>query len=123
MKFYPLREVCDDPSLLEEDYRSAREIGVIRTGKEFLFFRVRLRQYYMPYAGITRCFRRVLLVPASMCCGRGDLQIENLVVCSGKEELAVIQLPGTRAARELMKELKSRMPDADFSLPEKSKEQ
>ena len=111
MKFYPLREVCDDPSLLEEDYRSAREIGVIRTGKEFLFFRVRLRHYYMPYAGITRC------------CGRGDLQIENLVVCSGKEELAVIQLPGTRAARELMKELKNRMPDADFSLPEKSKEQ
>ena len=69
MKFYPLREVCDDPSLLEEDYRSAREIGVIRTGKEFLFFRVRLRHHYMPYAGITRCFRRVLLVPASMCCG------------------------------------------------------
>lgn len=122
MKFYPLRKVCRDPALLQADYETAREIGVIRTGKEFLFFRVRLKHYYIPYAGITRCFRRALLVPASMCCGRGNLQIENLVICSGDEELAVIQLPGTRAARELMKELKLRMPDTDFSVPERNKE-
>lgn len=122
MKFYPLREACRDASLLQADYETAREIGVIRTGKEFLFFRVRLKHYYIPYAGITRCFRRALLVPAGMCCGRGNLQIENLVICSGDEELAVIQLPGTRAARELIKELKLRMPDRDFSVPERNKE-
>lgn len=121
MKFYPLKEACGDPSRLLEDYKSAREIGVIRTGKEFLFFRAALKHYYIAYGGITRCFRRALLVPAAMCCGRGDLQIDHLVVCRGDEELAVIQLPGTRAARELMKELKLRMPDADFSVPEKNK--
>lgn len=122
MKFYPLREPCSDAALLQEDYKGAREIGVVRTGREYLFFRARLRHYYIGYREITRCFRRALLVPASMCCGRGDLQIEHLVICRGQEELAVIQLPGTRAARELMKELKNLMPGADFTVPEKNKE-
>ena len=117
MKLYPIKASCPDPSLPEKEYKEAREIGAVRIGRNYLFFRAFLKRYYIAYSEIRRCFRRVQLVPAGMCCGRGELQIENLVICDEKEELAVIQLPGTRAARELMKELRARMPDTDFSAP------
>ncbi|MBE5996418.1 MAG: hypothetical protein E7240_03560 [Lachnospiraceae bacterium] len=56
-------------------------------------------------------------VPAKMCCGEGSFAIENLVICDDDKELAVIQLPGTKAARLLMEELKKKMPDTVFSAP------
>ena len=62
-------------------------------------------------------FRRVMEVPAKMCCGKGNFAIENLVLCDNEKELAVIQLPGTKAARLLMEELKEKIPGAVFSAP------
>ena len=123
MKLYSLSsEPTKDPALLEE-YQQAREIGVVRIGEQTLFFRVRLRIYYVPYADIRRCFRRVFVVPANVCCGKGNLEMENLVICGEEGELAQIQLPGTRAAKELMKELHRRMPHVDFSSPAKKTEE
>ena len=122
MKLYSVNsEPTKDPALLEE-YRNGREIGVIRVGEHTLFFRVRMRICYIPYSDIRRCFRRVFLIPANVCCGKGNLEMENLVVCGDAGELAQIQLPGTRAARELMKLLHERIPGADFSGPAKKKE-
>ena len=103
---------------LAREYKAAREIGVVRIGEERLFFRVRLRIYWIPYTDIRRCFRRVMMVPAAVCCGRGELPVENLVVTGERGELAQIQLPGTRAAKELMKALQEKMPDIPFSKPE-----
>lgn len=114
MKFYPLT-VEKDTGGLAADYKSAREIGVVRLGEEHLYFRRARKVYYIPYSEIRRAFRRVMLVPAKMCCGKGELHVESLVVCSEEKELAQIQLPGTRAARGLMEELKKRIPDADFT--------
>ena len=122
MKLYSIQsEPTKDPALLEE-YRSGREIGVVRVGETTLFFRVRTRIYYIPYSDIRRCFRRVFVVQANVCCGKGNLEMENLVVCGETGELAQIQLPGTRAAKELMKVLREKMPEADFSGPAKKKE-
>ena len=122
MKLYSMKqEPSRDPELLAE-YEKAREIGVVRVGETTFFFRVRLRVYYIPYSDIRRCFRRVFLVPANMCCGKGNLEMENLVICGEEGELAQIQLPGTRAAKELMKVLREKMPEADFSGPAKKKE-
>ena len=70
MKFYSLYEYTDAPDLTEE-YSSARRIGSLGIGTEHLFFRLRLKTYFIPYTDIKRCYRRVLLVPARMCCGRG----------------------------------------------------
>ena len=61
-------------------------------------------------------------VNIKMCCGKGELQVENLVLSDGEQDIAVVQLPGQRAAQELMKELKERMPHADFSAPKRDKE-
>lgn len=121
MKLYSLDgSPTKDPQLLEE-FSAAREIGVLRIGESALFFRVRLRQYYIPFSEIRRVFRRVYAVPANVCCGKGNLEIENLVIQGEERELAQIQLPGTRAAREAVKELKSKLPDADFSTPPRKK--
>ena len=119
MKFYPVKTLIEDSASLEEDYRSARAFGLLRAGSSGIFFRVRLKTYYIPYSDIRRAFRRVMSVPARMCCGRGNFEIEHLVVCDEEKELAVIQLPDTKAARILMELLREKMPDASFAAPKK----
>lgn len=122
MRFFPVtRELSTEP--MKQEYKDARAIGVIRIGEEMLYFRVKTRVYYVPYADIKHAFRRVNLVAARMCCGKGDFRIENLVIGDAESELAVIQLPGTRAAQELMKVLKEKMPECDFSAPHREENQ
>lgn len=121
MRFYPLTDEQADGSALAEEFRGGRQIGVVSVGESHLFFRVRLKTYYIGFGEITRCYRRVLMVPARMCCGRGNLNIENLVIESGAGELAQIQLPGERAGVELIRLLKQKMPGADFRCPAKAK--
>ena len=117
MHFYGIRSRAADGRASESEFRAARQIGVIRLGEQGLYFRSGLKHYYVPYASIKGLFRRVMVVPAKMCCGRGNFEIEHLVISDEDGEAAQIQLPGTRAARELMAELKKRVPDADFSAP------
>lgn len=117
MKFFPLVTEVDDAPSLTSEYNAAREIGKLRLGELRLFFRDRRKVYYIPYKDVRRCFRRVQLVPARMCCGKGDFEIENLVICGERGELCQIQLPGTRAAKILMEELERLIPEAEFGRP------
>ena len=119
MKFQALTSVTVDKNLLVTEYKSGREIGIVKLGETCLFFRKKLKIYYIPYTAINRCFRRVMTVPATLCCGKGNFEIEHLVVHSGDKEVAQIQLPGTKAARILMDELKVRVPEANFTSPKK----
>lgn len=115
MKFYPLTSSVVKGEDLSSEYKVTREIGNIKLGELRLFFKAGLKTYYIPYHDIHRLFRRVMAVPAKLCCGRGDFEIENLVICGeGDKELAQIQLPGRRAAQILMEELKQRVPEAEF---------
>ena len=91
MKFYSLEQTqAVEKQKMNQDYKESREIGIIRLGKEHLYFRRMRKIYYVPYADIRRCFRRVMLVPARLCCGRGNLEVENLVICTDKGEAAQI---------------------------------
>lgn len=116
MKFYSLvgTEAADKQNMAQ-DYKNSREIGIVRIGNECLYFRRLRKIYYIPYADIRRCFRRVMLVPAKLCCGRGDLEVENLVICTDQGEAAQIQLPGAKAGKILLEELKQRLPNAEFT--------
>jgi len=123
MKFYALTQAAPDPASLEAEYKAGHAIGVIRVGSSNFFFRAKRKVYFIPYADITRCFRRVMLVPARMCCGRGNLSVETLVICGAEEkELAQIQVPGDKAAKALLEELKQKMPDIPFVKPPKQSE-
>ena len=119
MKFYSLTNDVCDAGALGPDYQSAREIGKLRLGADGLYVRSGLRTYYIPYMRIKRCFRRVMLVPAKLCCGKGEMPMENLILCDDEKELASVALPGTRAAKALMEDLRVRIPDAEFSCPKK----
>lgn len=112
MKFEPLTLPVEDITSLREEYRRAREIGNLRLGQENLYFRAGLKVYYIPYGKIRRYFRRVMRVPAKLCCGKGDFEIENLVICGESGELAQVQLPGAKAARIVMERMAELAPNA-----------
>ena len=116
MKFYPVASELA-AEVLHAGYKEGREIGKTRLGGQCLYFRDKLRVYYIPYSDITRVFRRVLLIPATMCCGKGDFEVENLVVCTAEGEKAQIQLPGERAGKILLEELAKRAPHAEVGKP------
>ncbi|MCD8015115.1 MAG: hypothetical protein LUG99_18450 [Lachnospiraceae bacterium] len=122
MKFYSLIPDCQEPAPPETDYRSAREIGVVRLGEQAFYFRKARKVYYIRYHRIRSCFRRVMVVPARLCCGQGGLPVENLVICGDEGELAQIQIPGERAGKALLEEMKERAPDVEIGYWKKEKE-
>lgn len=117
MKFYPLTSVETDEQALLSEYAGGRTIGKLRLGDVRLYFNVGRKVYYMPYADVRRCFRRVQLVTAKLCCGKGNLEVENLVICGDGGELAQIQLPGARAGKAALEELRQLAPHAEFGRP------
>ena len=117
MKFYSLSSTEENADNLQAEYRTAQEIGKLRLGTNKLYFRSARKIFYIPYKEIHRYFRRVMLVPAKLCCGKGDFAIEHLVICNADRELAQIQLPGSRAAKVLMERLGSMAPDAIVGMP------
>ena len=117
MKFYPLTSSAADAQRLQDEYRQGRQIGKISLGSEQFFFRSGRKVYYIPYNDICRYFRRVLLVPAKLCCGRGDLEVEHFVICTQEGEVAQIQLPGNRAGKALMECMASLAPHAQTGKP------
>jgi len=66
---------------------------------------------------MTCVFRRVLLIPAKMCCGKGDFEVENIVICTAEGEKAQIQLPGERAGKIMLEELTRLAPNAEVGKP------
>ena len=122
MRFYALTAETADKNILAAEYKNGREIGIVKLGETCLYFRKKLKVYYIPYTSINRCFRRVMAVPATLCCGKGNFEIEHLVIHSNDKEVAQIQLPGTKAAKILMDELKVRVPNGNFISPKKKAE-
>lgn len=116
MKFYPLASELA-PEVVAAGYKEGREIGKARLGAKCLYFRDKLKVYYVPYEDMTRVFRRVLMIPATMCCGKGDLEVENIVICGEAGELAQIQLPGERAGKIMLDELARLAPHAQIGKP------
>ena len=112
MKFYSVIKNTNKVDDLSNEYKSSNKLGSIYLGKNFLFFRSGLNTYYLPYNEIFRYFRRVKCIPTHICCGRLNLEIEYIVFCDKKEELAEIQLPNKKIALALMNELKEKIPKA-----------
>lgn len=120
MRFYPLAGGDAPEAGLKEEYEGARDIGGIRFGAERLYVRQGLRIGHIPYADIRRCYRRVQMVPMRMCCGRGDVAFENLVVEGSQGELAEVRLPDGRAAKAVMEELGKKLPEEHLGCPPKA---
>ena len=118
MKFINLTDgVKSDSSELAREYRSSHSYGVTVVGNENLFVKKGLKIYYISYKDADRIFRRVRRVNAMMCCENGELEIEYLVVSAEGRELIEIQLPGQKAARMMMEELKGSVEGVEFMAP------
>ena len=118
MKFNPLTATVAADAALNAEYNAGRAIGNVQLGAQYLFFKVKRKVSYVPYADITRAFRRVQLVGMKMCCGKGDLEVAHLGICGAEaQELAMIQLPGARAGVIMLEELEKRVPGIQIGKP------
>ena len=120
MIFCPLTETVGERKSLRREYKNAKTTGVVRLGENYFFFRRGFKIYYIPYADIKKCFRRVMVISAGG--ENGNMKLETLVIADGEKELAQVQVPGTDAAKLLLDELKIKMPHADFTCPTKTEE-
>lgn len=102
---------------LNEEYRGSHSYGVTVIGSSHLFVKKGLSVYFIAYKDAERIFRRVRRVQAMMCCDNGELEIEYLVVMADGRELIEVQLPGQKAARMMMDELKASVQGVEFSAP------
>ena len=118
MKFIKLTDSTKtDSSELAQEYRSGHSYGVVVIGSGNLFVKKGLKIYYISYKDADRIFRRVRRVNAMMCCENGELEIEYLVVSANGRELIEIQLPGQKAAKMLMDELRNSVEGVELSAP------
>ena len=120
MIFCPLNGTVRDRKSLRMEYKNAKVTGVIRLGETCFFFRHGFKIYYIAYAEVVKCFRRVMLISAGS--DKGNMKLETLVIADEEKELAQVQIPGTDAAKLLIEELKKKMPHADFTCPTKTEE-
>ena len=119
MRFWDVNGKTIDSGVAElsAEYKNAHAVGALRMADAGVFFRAGLKTFFIPYDSISKCFRRVMNVPAKMCCGRGNFSVESIVFADEERELAEVQLPGEKAAKAVFAELKERMPGIDFSAP------
>ena len=121
MIFHSLTGNKRERNAVSAEYKNAKKIGVVRLGEKCFFFSRWFKVYYVAYEEMTRCFRRVLLIPVAG--GKKNMRLETLVIADKKGELAQIQIPGADAARGLMEEIKVRAPHTDFTCPDKTEEE
>ena len=122
MKFYTIEGDILNDGGAAADYGSARSIGPMKIGSTYAFFKAGLKTFAVAGAELDRVYRRVLLVPARMCCGRGDLAVENIVLEKDGKQIAEIRMPGERAGKAALEEMKKIAPGASFTCPPKNME-
>lgn len=118
MKFVNLKDKSRVTSgELTDELKSGHGFGAVTIGSGHLFIKKGLKTYYIAYEDADRIFRRVRRVNAQMCCDNGELELEYLVVSAEGRELIEAELPGKKAARMLMDELKGNVEGVEFSAP------
>ncbi len=118
MKFVNLPDMGrTGSSELTEEYKNGHGYGAVTVGSTRLFIKKGLRVYCIAYEEADRIFRRVRRVNAQMCCDNGELELEYLVVSAGGREVIEAELPGKKAARMLMDELKETASGVEFCAP------
>lgn len=124
MKFTPLyagesdnRPDKEKTDALTVRYKEGHAIGPVIVADGCIFVKKGLRNYYMEYASAEKIFRRVRRLHANICCGDGDIEVEYLVIQKDGRELIEVTLPGKKAAKMLMEEIRQAAPGLDTAAP------
>ncbi|MCR4740092.1 MAG: hypothetical protein K5886_07515 [Lachnospiraceae bacterium] len=124
MKFYSLTGAKDaDKDILKSQFDNGHQIGIVCVAGDYLFIKKGFKTYYIAYEDTDRIFRRVRSYHVNMCCDQGDLTFEYLIVCKNDKELIEAQLPGEKAAKMLLEEIKAAHPEGVYTAPAKSDEE
>ena len=109
-------------SALSAEFSDGHTIGPVTVSQNNLFIKKGLRRYFIAYSEADRIFRRVRRLHANICCGDGDIEVEYLVISVNGNEIMEITLPGKKAARMLMDEIRQTAPDLDTAAPPRNDE-
>lgn len=72
---------------LERDYAQSRNLGKVRMGERWIFFRKFSGAAYLPYDQVVRAWLRQEEVKARLCCGTANFdQFYVVMVCAGGQE-------------------------------------
>ena len=104
---------------LTAQFSNGHTVGPVTVSQDHLFIKKGLRRYYIAYRDAERIFRRVRRLHANICCGDGDIEVEYLVVSVDGREIIEVTLPGKKAARMLMEELKAAAPELNTDAPKR----
>ncbi len=109
-------------SALSVEFSDGHTIGPVTVSQNNLFIKKGLRRYFIAYSEADRIFRRVRRLHANICCGDGDIEVEYLVIGVNGAEVMEVTLPGKKAARMLMDEIRQTAPDLDTAAPPRNDE-
>lgn len=103
-----------DSASLKAEYAEAEEFSPARIGTKHVFFRSSLRMRYLPLHAITRVFRRVEFINASMGCCENSLPMDSVILCVGEgQEVAQIRMQSERMSKALLAALEKACPHAE----------
>ena len=117
MKFECYTTTKLDENVCKEDFAAADGMNSIYFGNQAVYLKKLMKIVYIPYADIDRIFRRVLQVPVKMCCGKGDLEVQYLVLMKEDQQILELQVPSKSGAVMLFEEAKRRAPQLQFNRP------
>lgn len=100
----------------DQSYDEANTYGKVKLGGDWIFWKEGLRQCALQLTGVQRAYRRVEEVPAKLCCGRTNFDVQSLVlVLSDGNELSLKIGEGTqREAEALFAALKQAHPELEY---------
>lgn len=122
MKFYSLLDKKAYEEDLSELFSKGHRVGAVTVSENGIFVKKGLKTYYIAYNNAERIFRRVRMVDANVCCGKGQMNFDYLVVMADNKEVLEVQLPGSKAAKLIFDEMKGLSPETDFEAPKKAAE-
>lgn len=105
---------------LDREFQEARQLGLVKVGSVNLFWRNKLRWFYLPAAEITQAYRRIEQVESHTSCCETDFSIHRLILMlkDGTELVVFIGESMYRHEPEmLMDEIRKNHPHIEIAAP------
>ena len=114
--YKPYRYHKGESAELDAQYKEAAVFSKIRVAQDGLFWRHGLGQYYIPFQGLQRIFRRVQEVRGKLCCGAQNFNIEYLVLILPENQELVLHIGDDvkNRAEALLEYLKQVRPEIPY---------
>lgn len=110
MKYKPEFPVSYTDEQLEEDLRTARNVGKVRLGELVLFFSRFGGSTFMPYDQVQHAYLRQEEVTAKMCCGRVNFDQFYLMLKGSDGNLRKHQVKDKAAGKYALEYISAKNP-------------